>query len=97
MRLAIVPIAFLTVTAVADSNSTVLETNLQIISRLWGEISNYADNAPNAFGVQDVGLPDGCQVEQAHLLQRHAQRFPTSLLGCPPVLELFPHSASRRR
>lgn len=27
--------------------------------------------------MNDVGLPDGCQVEQAHTLQRHAQRFPT--------------------
>lgn len=24
------------------------------------------------------GLPDGCQVEQVHTLQRHSQRFPTS-------------------
>lgn len=28
--------------------------------------------------MQDVGLPDGCQIEQVHSLQRHAQRFPTS-------------------
>lgn len=27
--------------------------------------------------MNDVGLPDGCQIEQAHSLQRHAQRFPT--------------------
>ena len=26
----------------------------------------------------DVGLPDGCQIEQAHSLQRHANRFPTA-------------------
>lgn len=25
----------------------------------------------------DIGLPDGCQIEQVHSLQRHAQRFPT--------------------
>lgn len=24
-----------------------------------------------------MGLPDGCQIEQAHSLQRHAERFPT--------------------
>lgn len=23
-----------------------------------------------------MGLPDGCQIEQVHSLQRHAQRFP---------------------
>jgi hypothetical protein len=23
-------------------------------------------------------LPDGCQIEQVHTLQRHAQRFPTA-------------------
>ena len=27
--------------------------------------------------MDDVGLPDGCQVEQVHSLQRHAQRNPT--------------------
>lgn len=35
------------------------------------------ENPEHQFGVQVAGLPDGCQVEQAHLLQRHAQRFPT--------------------
>ena len=63
--------------AAAASGSVVLETDINAISRSWGQISNYADNAPNFFGVKNVGLPDGCQVEQAHLLQRHAQRFPT--------------------
>lgn len=28
----------------------------------WGELSAYKDNADDAFGVQFVGLPDGCQV-----------------------------------
>lgn len=54
-----------------------LVTDIPTISRYWGQISPYADNAENYFGVQVTGLPDGCQVEQAHLLQRHAQRFPT--------------------
>ena len=58
--------------------STALTTDLSYISSHWGQISVYADNAENYFGVQDVGLPDGCQIEQAHSLQRHAQRFPTS-------------------
>ena len=63
--------------ASSGSGSVVLETDINAISRSWGQISNYADNAPDSFGVKNVGLPDGCQIEQAHLLQRHAQRFPT--------------------
>lgn len=54
-----------------------LLTDISKISRSWGQISTYADNADNSFGVEDVGLPSGCQVEQAHVLQRHANRFPT--------------------
>ncbi|KAK3075030.1 hypothetical protein LTR53_002000 [Teratosphaeriaceae sp. CCFEE 6253] len=42
-----------------------------------GQISTYRDNDESYFGVDDVGLPDGCQIEQVHTLQRHAQRFPT--------------------
>jgi hypothetical protein len=45
--------------------------------RIGGQISPYADNVETYFGVQDVGLPDGCQIEQAHSLQRQANRFPT--------------------
>ncbi|EME89318.1 uncharacterized protein MYCFIDRAFT_129774, partial [Pseudocercospora fijiensis CIRAD86] len=43
-----------------------------------GQLSPYKDNDDRGFGVKDVGLPDHCQIEQAHTLQRHAQRFPTS-------------------
>ncbi|KAI9667923.1 MAG: hypothetical protein M1821_000743 [Bathelium mastoideum] len=55
-----------------------LLTDINVIQQYWGQVSPYADNAENFFGVNDVGLPDGCQIEQAHTLQRHAQRFPTS-------------------
>ncbi|KAH8894638.1 histidine phosphatase [Thozetella sp. PMI_491] len=55
-----------------------LATDLSVISRYWGQISTYADNSEDYFGVNDVGLPAGCGIEQAHLLHRHAQRFPTS-------------------
>ncbi|KAK2069973.1 hypothetical protein P8C59_004512 [Phyllachora maydis] len=55
-----------------------LLTDINIISRHWGQLSPYADNAEEAFGVEKVGLPDGCGIEQVHVLQRHAQRFPTS-------------------
>ena len=36
-----------------------------------GQVSPYTDNDENHFGVNDVGLPDGCQIEQVHSLQRH--------------------------
>ena len=78
MRAAFVFVLALAAAPFVSSNDVVLETDLSAISRSWGQISTYADNAPDYFGVLNVGLPDGCQVEQAHLLQRHAQRFPTS-------------------
>ncbi|EHY55106.1 3-phytase A [Exophiala dermatitidis] len=53
-------------------------TDLHVVQQYWGQITPYADNAENFFGVNDTGLPDGCQVEQVHLLQRHGARFPTS-------------------
>lgn len=37
-------------------------TDIPSIYTSWGELSVYADNAEDAFGVQYVGLPDGCQV-----------------------------------
>lgn len=55
-----------------------LTDDISIISRLWGQLSPYADNTDNHFSVQDVGLPDGCQIEQVHTLQRHSNRFPTA-------------------
>lgn len=50
--------------------------DVDFISHHWGQLSTYRYNAPELFGVKDVGLPDGCQFEQVHLLQRHAERFP---------------------
>lgn len=47
-----------------------LLTDINVISRSWGQISTYEDNAEDYFGVKNVGLPDGCQIEQAHSLQR---------------------------
>ena len=57
--------------------STELLTDLSTISQYWGTLTPYSDNPPDHFGVQDVGVPSGCQLEQAHLLQRHANRFPS--------------------
>lgn len=61
----------------SNASSEVL-TDLNEIQRYWGQLTPYADNDESYFGVEDVGLPDGCGIEQAHTLQRHAQRFPTS-------------------
>lgn len=60
------------------ASSPDLVTDLSKIQRYWGQLSPYADNDEALFGVQDVGLPDGCGIEQVHTLQRHAERFPTS-------------------
>ncbi|EFY97843.1 histidine phosphatase superfamily (branch 2) [Metarhizium robertsii] len=56
-------------------------TDIPSIYTSWGELSVYADNAEDAFGVQYVGLPDGCQVESVSTLQRHAERYPDSVDG----------------
>lgn len=58
------------------SGSDIL-TDIDEISQYWGQISTYRDNDEDYFGVNNVGIPDGCQLEQAHSLQRHANRFPT--------------------
>ncbi|KAK0945512.1 hypothetical protein LTR29_003117 [Friedmanniomyces endolithicus] len=60
-----------------QSTQQPLLTDINVISQYWGQISPYHDNAGAYFGVDDVGLPNGCQIEQVHSLQRHAQRFPT--------------------
>lgn len=39
-----------------------LLTDITKISRSWGQVSVYADNDESYFGVDYVGLPDGCQV-----------------------------------
>jgi len=67
----------ITLLAITAVNGQLL-TDLSVIQGYWGQVSPYHDNAENHFGVNVTGLPDGCQVEQAHLLQRHADRFPTS-------------------
>jgi hypothetical protein len=61
-----------------NASSDTILTDINTISQYWGQISPYRDNDERFFGVDDIGLPDGCQIEQVHSLQRHAQRFPTS-------------------
>ena len=58
------------------SNANLL-TNISTIQRYWGQITPYFDNNETYFGVNSTGLPDSCQVEQVHLLERHGSRFPT--------------------
>lgn len=50
----------------ASSSVGTVVTDIPSIYRSWGELSVYADNADDAFGVQYVGLPDGCQVVRLH-------------------------------
>lgn len=79
--------AGLTQASVFSNSSTKLLTDLNLIQRYWGQLSPYADNAESYFGVEDVGLPDGCGIEQAHTLQRHAQRFSTSYVSVVPEIQ----------
>ena len=65
----------------SSSGSASLLTDITQIQQHWGQITPYRDNNETQFGVQNVGLPDGCQVEQAHLLERHGSRFPTGGLS----------------
>jgi hypothetical protein len=71
------------------ATSQSLVSDINFISQHWGQISTYHDNPANYFGVQDVGLPAGCQVEQAHTLQRHSQRFPTDYVDDGVLTEAF--------
>lgn len=48
--------------AIGYDPEPVLLKDINIISRFWGQISPYADNSDNYFGVDYVGLPDTCQV-----------------------------------
>lgn len=80
-HVAILAVASLT-RAISTSNSSAkVVTDLNVIQRYWGQLKPYADNAESYFGVEHVGLPDGCGIEQAHTLQRHAQRFSTSYVS----------------
>lgn len=60
-----------------SGNNATLLTDLSVISKHWGQITPYSDNNETYFGVNDTGLPNSCQVEQVHLLERHGSRFPT--------------------
>lgn len=46
----------------APTNSAGLLTDINIINKYWGQVSPYFDNTEDHFGVEYVGLPDGCQI-----------------------------------
>jgi hypothetical protein len=71
----------------STNSSAELLTDISVIQQYWGQITPYADNTEDYFGVTAVGLPDGCQVEQAHLLQRHGSRFPGSTFDDGPNMD----------
>ena len=47
-----------------------LLTDINIINRYWGQVSPYADNDENYFGVDYVGIPAGCQIVSSVVLQK---------------------------
>lgn len=63
-----------------QSSSDPVVTDVSTISAYWGQIRPYMDNPDSYFGVQNVGLPDGCQIEQVQILQRHGE-FPGEPMG----------------
>lgn len=56
------------VAAAASNACASVLTDAKSASRSWGELSVYADNDEDAFGVGYVGLPEGCQVVSDLLL-----------------------------
>ena len=50
------------VAAAASNACAYVLTDAKSASRSWGELSVYANNDEDAFGVGYVGLPEGCQV-----------------------------------
>ena len=53
--------------------------DIPTIQEYWGNLRLYQDIPANSFGVNRVGLPAGCQVEQVQVLHRHAARYPSSV------------------
>lgn len=69
--------------------------DIGIISEYWGQMRPYANNEPSYFGVSNTGLPEGCQVEQAHVLHRHANRYPTDAGVDYPFITSFVNKVSQ--
>jgi hypothetical protein len=65
MRSCTIVVSFLAAVASARNSQlgdTPLLKDIDIISKHWGQITPYFDNEEDYFGVDYVGLPDGCQV-----------------------------------
>jgi acid phosphatase len=57
-----------------------------VTTKDWNILYHLGGNGPwveKVIDVVDTGiqLPDGCQVEQAHMMARHAERYPTKTAG----------------
>ena len=61
----------------SNGSTADLLTDIKVIQQYWGQVTPYSDNNETYFGVTDTGLPNSCQIEQVHLLERHGSRFPT--------------------
>ena len=51
----------------ASATAAQLLTDINQIQKYWGEMTPYSDNDENYFGVDYVGLPEGCQVVRSFL------------------------------
>jgi len=82
----------------ALANDVDLLTDITKISRYWGQISPYADNAEDHFGVDYVGLPDGCQIVSSKIYPKYL--FTDTKVGIstnsPTPRPAFPHQRLRR-
>jgi hypothetical protein len=65
------------VLAAAMDGSRVL-TDISTIKQYWASLQLYEDGPQSRFGVKNVGLPQGCQVEQVQIFHRHSARYPSS-------------------
>lgn len=71
MKAAVLITAIMAVSMVPSSSSYVeIVDDISVISQYWGQITPYKDNKANYFGVEKVGLPNGCGIEQVHVLHR---------------------------
>jgi len=45
-----------------EREDTPLLKDINVIGQYWGQISPYFENEEDYFGIDYVGLPDGCQI-----------------------------------
>jgi hypothetical protein len=77
VKMLLFPFLFVSIYTLGSDAAVDLLSDINQISRMWGQISVYANNEDDAFGVDYVGLPAGCQVvrtysvRQEYALTRH--------------------------